>query len=483
MRFLRHSITGLFLLGAAVALMLFAAQLVVSAVQERLAEEPRERPARERIFAVNVVTAELATVVPELEAFGRIESRRTLELRAAVPGRIVWLSENFQEGGRVQAGDVLAEIDKADAQAALARAEASMMEAQATLRDAERALTLAQDELETTKAQADLRQRAFDRQISLRDRGVGTEALVEAAELAAVQARQSVITRRQAVSQTEARADQAKSQVARSQIALDEAQRDLDDATVTAPFTGTLQEVSLVEGRLVATNEILAELVDPDRLEVAFRVSTVQYARLLDADGALREAPVSITLDASGADLSVPGHVSRASGAAGNGQTGRLLFARLDSAKGFKPEDFVTVTVSEPALEQVARLPASALDAGNRVLILGPEGRLEVLSVTLLRRQGDDVLVRAEGLAGRQVVAKRTPLLGEGIKVRPLNPDQAELTPAMIELSEERRQKLLAFVRDNGRMPEAAKARVLDQLAKAKVPVALVDRLEQRAGG
>ena len=225
----------------------------------------------------------MATVVPELEAFGRVESRRTLELRAAVPGRIVWLSENFQEGGRVQAGDVLAEIDKADAQSALARAEASMMEAQATLRDADRALTLAQDELETTKAQADLRQRAFDRQISLRDRGVGTEALVEAAELAAVQARQSVITRRQAVSQAEARADQAKSQVVRSQIALDEAQRDLVDATVTAPFTGTLQEVSLVEGRLVSSNEILAELVDPDRLEVAFRVSTVQYARLLDA--------------------------------------------------------------------------------------------------------------------------------------------------------------------------------------------------------
>jgi RND family efflux transporter MFP subunit len=483
MRFLRHSITGLFLLGAAVALMLFAAQLVVSAVQERLAQEPRERPARERVFAVNVVTAELATVVPELEAFGRIKSRRTLELRAAVPGRIVWLSDNFQEGGRVKAGDVLAEIDKADAQAALARAEASMMEAQSTLRDAERAFTLAQDELETTKAQADLRQRAFDRQASLRDRGVGTEALVEAAELAAVQARQSVITRRQAVSQAQARTDQATLQIARSQIALDDAQRDLSDTTVIAPFSGTLQGVSLVEGRLVASNEMLAELVDPDQLEVAFRVSTVQYARLLDVDGALREAPCSITLDASGAGLSVPGQVSRASGAAGNGQTGRLLYARLDSAKGFKPEDFVTVTVSEPALERVTQLPASALDAGNRVLILGPEGRLEVRPVILLRRQGDDVLVRAEGLAGRQVVAKRTPLLGEGIKVRPLNPDRAELAPAMIELSAERRQKLQALVRDNGRMPEATKARVLDQLAKAKVPASLVDRLEQRAGG
>lgn len=482
MRFLRQTVTGLFLLGTALALMLYAGQLVVSAIDARMNQETRERPTRERVFAVNVVTAEVGAATPELRAFGRVESRRTLELRAAVPGRIIWLSESFQEGGQVQAGDVLVEIDKSDAQSALARAEASMMEAQAALRDAERALSLARDELVTTESQADLRQRAFDRQISLRDRGVGTEALVEAAELAAVQARQSVITRRQAVSQNEARVDQSRSQVARAQIALDEAERDLIDATVIAPFTGTLQGVSLVEGRLVSSNEILAELVDPDQLEAAFRISTVQYARLLDGEGGLLSSPVTVTLDASGADLNVAGRVSRASGATGNGQTGRLLFARLADAKGFKPGDFVTVTVAEPVLRGVARLPSAALNAQNSVLVLGEEGRLQELPVTLLRRQGDDVLVRAAGLAGRQIVAKRTPLLGEGIKVRPLNADQAETQPDMIELSAERREKLVAFVKQNGSMPDAAKTRVLGQLERAKVPAALVSRIEQRMG-
>lgn len=129
-----------------------------------------------------------------------------------------------------------------------------------------------------------------------------------------------MITRRQAVSQAEARADQAATRVARAEIALGEARRDLQDTTITAGFSGILQGVSLVQGRLVSANEKLAELVDPDLLEVAFRVSTAQYARLLDGEGRVLRAPVQVALDAAGAG-SAPGGGSRAP--AGPPATGR----------------------------------------------------------------------------------------------------------------------------------------------------------------
>lgn len=486
MRFLRHSVMGLFLLGLAAALALFAVQMITSAVQQSLSEERRAPPARERVFAVNVVTATLGSERPELVGFGRVESRRTLELRSAVSGRVIGLAYGFQDGGRVSAGDILVEIDKADARAALERAEADRMDAQAESRDAGRALGLAMDELETAQMQAELQQRAYQRQVDLKTRGVGTEALVEAAELTATQARQSVLTRRQAVSQAEARVDQAQTSVARAQIALDEAQRDFEDTTVTAPFTGTLQSVTLVEGRLVSANEILAQLVDPDRLEVAFRVSTTQYARLLDEAGGLIPAEVTVTLDAAGAGISAEGTLARASGAVGDGQSGRLIYARMDKASGFKPGDFVTVTVREPAIPGLARLPASAMDSRRTVLALGPDDRLEELQVELVRRQGDDVLVRGEGLAGRQVVTGRTPLLGAGIKVRPLSQgaDNAAITePTLIELTEERRARLKAMVTDNGRMPREVKTRMLAQLDQSRVPATLVTRIEQNKGG
>ncbi|UWQ54543.1 efflux RND transporter periplasmic adaptor subunit [Leisingera caerulea] len=484
MRFLRQSVTGVFLAAVTAALLLYAGHMIFSAIEAQLNAEKKAPPARERIFAVNVVTADLRTVAPELTAFGRVESRRTLELRTAVGGRVVQLSEDFEEGGTVRAGEVLVQIDPADAQSALDRAEADMMDARAEERDAGRALVLAQDELQATQDQAQLRERAFQRQVDLADRGVGTAAAVETAELAAVQARQAVISRRQAVSQAEARADQAATRVARAQIALDEAQRDLDDTTIKARFDGTLQAVSLVQGRLVSANEKIADLVDPDLLEVAFRVSTAQYARLLDAEGHLLRAPVRVTLDADGAGLSASGRISRASGAAGDGQTGRLVYARLETAPGFEPGDFVTVKVTEPEVAAVARVPASALGADGSVLVLGEDNRLQALPVELVRRQGDDVLIRGAGLEGREIVTGRTPLLGAGIKVRPLRRDAGvQALPELIELSDERRARLVAFVEGSSAMPSEMKAKMLQQLAEARVPAQLVSRIESRMGG
>ncbi|WP_439522548.1 efflux RND transporter periplasmic adaptor subunit [Marivita sp.] len=485
MRFLRRSLTGLFLLSLTLGLLAYAAVQVRDAVQVRMAQEPRSFPQRERVFAVNIVRAEFETITPVLTAFGQIESVRTLEIRAAAGGRVIEIAPEFVEGGTVTEGQMLVRIDPTDAESVLQRVQSDIVDAEAEQREAERAIVLAQDELEAAEEQATLRERAFQRQRDLQDRGVGTAAAVEVAELAAAQARQAVLSRRQAVAQAEARIDQATTRLSRAIIAEAEAQRRLDDTLITADFTGTLAEVSVVQGRLVSSNEQLARLIDADALEVAFRVSTQQFARLLNEEGQLSKADVTVVLDVFGTNLTATGTLSRSGAAVGDGQTGRLLFANLTSAPGFRPGDFVTVQIDEPPLDRVARLPASALDAANEVLVLAEDDRLEVVSVTLLRRQGDDVLVRAPVLQGRDVVAERTPLLGAGIKVRPLRQagQAAPEEPEMVELTEERRARLTAFVQANTRMPEEARQRILNQLSQGTVPVQVVDRIESRMGG
>ncbi len=483
MRFLRQSMIGLFLAAAALGLLAFAATLVGGAIQERLADAPGAPPARERVFAVNVLEAQAEDVVPILRTFGEVQSRRRLELRAADGGRVVELAESFEDGGSVRAGEVLVRIDPADAQAAVDRARADLADAEAEVRDAARGLTLARDELAAAEDQAELRERALRRQQDLAERGVGTAISSETAELAASAARQAVLSRRQAVAQAEARVDQAATRLSRAGIALEETRRRLDDTVLTAPFDGTLSETSVVVGRLVSPNERLADLIDPDDLEVSFRVSTAQYARLLDESGALIRAEVAATLEVAGVDLEARGRISRASAAAGEGATGRLVFAALSDTAGFKPGDFVTVRVEEPVLTEVVRLPAAAVDAQGEVLLLGPENRLEAAQVTLLRSQGDEVLVRGE-ILGRQVVAERSPLLGAGISVKPIDRSGAApaTEPEMVELSEERRARLVAFVEGNSRMPEEAKARVLARLQEPMVPAQMVARLESRMG-
>lgn len=488
MRFLRHSLTGLFLFSLTLGVLVYAGYVVEQAVEKRLSREARAPQNRERIFAVNVVTAQLRDVAPVLSAFGEVESRRTLDIRAAVGGTVVWLADAFVEGGHVRAGEVLVRIDPSDAQATRDRAASDLQDAEAEKRDAARALALARDELVAAEEQAALRERAFQRQTDLKGRGVGTDTAVETAELAASTARAVVLSRRQAIAQAEARVDQAETRIARAGIALADAERTLAETEIRAGFDGTLTSVTLVEGGLVSQNERIAQLVDNAALEVAFRLPTRGYLRLLDEDGKLRPAPVRVTLDVFGVDLTANGTLSRDSAAVGEGQTGRLVFARLQSSRGLKPGDFVSVEIDEAPLSDVVVLPAGALGADGAVLALGEGDRLETIAVKLLRRQGDDVIVKARDLATREVVAERSPLLGAGIRVRPIRAAGADAgslpqDPELLELSDERRARLVAFVEGNKRMPEEIRTRLLTQLSKPRVPAAMVQRIESRMGG
>jgi multidrug efflux pump subunit AcrA (membrane-fusion protein) len=425
MRFLRQGLFGLFLLSIALGLLAYAGQTLRLALEERMSREARPPERQERVYAVRALTPLSETIAPVMTAFGRIESRRTLEIRAQATGILTELAPGFVEGGTVQAGQFLARIDPADAEAALARARTDLGDARAEAREAERALALARDELAARREQAEIQARALARQRDLESRGVGTLTAVEAAEYNLVQARQAVLAGRQALALAEARIDQAASATERAQLALAEAERRLAETRISAEFSGTLSEVSVIEGGLVSANERLARLVDGRALDVAFRVSNAQYARLLDAGGALLPAPVTVTLESGGAALTARGQIAREAAALAEGESGRMIFAALEQAAAMKPGDFVTVTIEEPPLENVARLPASALGPDGAVLAIGAEDRLERVPVTLLRRQGNEVLVRAAPVAGREIVAERGPALGPGLKVRRLIPEAA----------------------------------------------------------
>lgn len=485
MRFLRQSLTGLILASLTLGILALAGQMMWRAIDERMSRSPDVQDRRERIFAVNVIRAEAGREVPVLTAFGEVQSERTLEIRAKTGGTLVMLADGFVEGGYVEAGQVLARVDPAEARAERARAASDLADAEADARDAKRRLALARDELSASEDQMTLRQAALTRQRDLQDRGVGTTAAVEAAELEASQARRSVLSARRDLIEAEALLDQTANALDRARIALDEAERAVADTEISAGFAGRLSDVGVVEGRLVSANEKLADLVDDTTLEVAFRVSTPQFARLLDSEGGLLQAPMTATLDAFGANLTVAGQVTRAGAAVGEGQTGRVAFARLTAASGLKPGDFVTVNIEEPALEDAIRLPATALGPDSTVLVLDPDQRLESVPVTLLRRQADDVLVAAVALEGRDVVAERSPLLGAGIKVRPLNrmTGAQEQAQSSVTLTDARRARLIAFVQEARDMPEETRERLLRQLEKDVVPAHIVDRLETRIGG
>ncbi|MCK8464641.1 HlyD family efflux transporter periplasmic adaptor subunit [Aliiroseovarius sp. S1339] len=485
MRFLGRSLTGLLLLAATLGLVAMAAGMVNSAFKARAERDSAEPTARERVFSANVMTVTAQTLTPVLTAYGELSARRELDVRALTGGTVTEIAPNFETGGVVREGDQLLRIDPTDFEFARELAETDVTQAEAELRDARAALELAGDDLDNAKRQADLREAALTRQRDLVQRRVGTEAAVETAALAASAAQQAVLAKRQSVITAQARVSTADAALRRSKIQLDEAQRRLDETQIVAEISGVLTDVTALRGGVVTANEKLGRIIDPSALEMRFRVSAAQYARLLGSDGTLTNTDVTVRLDATGVNLTTTGRIDRESADVGEGQTGRQIFASLAPAPGMRPGDFVTVVVAEPALEGTVLLPASALNAQNEVLVLGPEDRLTSAKVELLRRQGNDVIVKATALEGQEIVTERTPALGAGIRVRPVRDGEGiapEPKAEMITLDPARVALLRNFVESNERMPDEARNRILAQLDEGTLPADTLARLEQRMG-
>lgn len=480
MRFYRQSLLGLFLAALTLGLLTLGALQIADAVRQRGQDQGGPPAAEERVASVRVMTLTAGEVAPMITAYGEIRARRSLEIRSPRAGRVVWAAPELATGGRVTEGAPLLRLDQAEARAALDLALADLGSRTADREQALATLALARDELAAAEGQLALRVAATARQTDLRSRDAGSATAVEDAKLAESSARQSVLSARQSLLTAEAQSAEGEAAIQRQKITVAEARRALADTEIRAEFGGVLDGVSVVPGGLVGVNDQIGTLIDPDDLDVWIRLSTGQFAELLGNAGTLRPVPVRADLASGGTTLSASGTLSRAGAALGDGESGRLVIATLDAAPGFRPGDFVAVTLTEPPLTRVSILPVAAIGTDGKVLALAADDRLEAVPVTILRRQGDDVIVDATLLDGRDIVTARTAQTGVGIKVRPIRSDGRANELA---LDDSERARLIALVEADASLSQADRDAMMARLTAASVPAALVAQINARAGG
>ncbi|QIE57217.1 HlyD family efflux transporter periplasmic adaptor subunit [Pikeienuella piscinae] len=482
MRFLMRSLTGFALFAAAIGLVAWGGWRFAEVMTAKT-DAPARGAAAERVFTVDIGRVALGPEQPVIAAYGEIRSWRTLELRASVAGRVVELSNHFRDGAEVAAGDLLFRIDPEDYAARVADAEAAIRVAEADLAEARQAVEVARLEERAAKNQRTLRESGLERRRTLLDRGVATRAEVEEAEMALAAMAQVVASRSQALIAAEIRIERAALQLEREQIAAADARRILAETAHRAPFDGLVSEVSVVLGGLVAANEKLGALIDPGALEAVFRVSNAEFTRLLDDDGRILHLPVEIRLNLDEKPLTAPGVIERAGAVIGAGETGRLVYARLDlsSAALLRPGDFVSVAIREPELADVARLPASAVNQGGEILLIDGEDRLRPLMVEVLRRQGDEVLVGGAPEGARYLRA-RAPQLGAGVRVKALDGIDGDKSEPLVSLDPDRQRRLIVYVEGAAQMPIETRDRLLEAIRSGRAPAGMVERLEARMG-
>jgi HlyD family secretion protein len=234
------------------------------------------------VRAEKVTRQEIANVI---STNGKIEPVDSFEAHAPAPAIVK--NVFVAEGDHVKPGQLLVQLDDADARAQAARALAQLRSAEASLQAVkgggtqEEVLTTRAD-LSKAQAERDDAQRNLQAIQKLRQNGAASPAEVDAAQDrlkkadADVQLLQSKLTGRFSspeMAKVEAAATEARAAYAAAQDLL-------KHSNVTAPFAGTVYQLPVKRGGYVNAGELLVQVANLDKVRVRAFVDEPEIGRL-----------------------------------------------------------------------------------------------------------------------------------------------------------------------------------------------------------
>ena len=324
-------------------------------------------PQRESTLSIPVVDVYEVSPAPvpvSIESRGIVTPRRNIELVTEVTGRVIWVDPGFLQGEEVAEGQLLLRIDPIDYEVALSAAEAALASAELSLAE--------------------------------------VKALVKKAAIA-----------------------EAEAGVVAAQDRLRQAKTDLANTEIKAPFNAVVDIKRVDLGQYVQSGSALMKLLSTGVAEVrlpllASDVPFVKYGQ--NDDGSWQQLTLTATF--GNVQHSWNARLARLERRVDEQTRVFFLVAQVD-----QPYDkalhthilamglFVEARFEGAAIPNAVRLPRSALHQQTFVYIVADD-KLIRRDVTLIRREGDSVIV-GEGLqAGDRIVLSRLDLMVNGMAVQ-----------------------------------------------------------------
>ncbi|MBA2880356.1 RND family efflux transporter MFP subunit [Desulfosalsimonas propionicica] len=336
-----------FILLAAIFVLLAAAFYIQHRMKVHANRTVPVKKTAEKHPNVSVVTVDTARYRASVSAHAAAFPHFDLTLVSQVSGRVQSLAEDFEPGKRLKKGHTLARLEDSDYRAEVAAAKQDLSDAQLNLLEENREALQAKAEWEAS--------------------GVGGKPESE------------LVLRKPQVAAAEAA-------VANARAALASARKDLARTRITAPFDALVVERMISPGSYVQAGTDIARLYSTDRAEIFVSLSAKDWSKL----------PGARLLESGGWNAELQN--------IGNGQTwsARVLRAEqhleeatrqrdlilavdnpLDSKPPFLPGTFIKATIPGRSMENLWKLPGSALSQEGEIWYVKADDTLAAFSAAV----------------------------------------------------------------------------------------------------
>lgn len=346
--------------------------------------EPEKNDEGPRPTTVYTATVQPYSGAIEITTQGEVRSRTEIDLVSQVGGRVIAVSPEFVEGGRIEPGVTLLQIEDTDYRLALSQAQARLADAELAVEQALADQDVARKQLRNEPGASDL-------------------AL-----------KKPQVT-------------QARAQREAAIASLEQARLDLKRTSITLPFEGRVADTRVQIGQFITPGTVLGRVFGTELVDVRLPLNNAQLASLglpIGFTAGPGEAlPVTFTARVAGQQHLWHGSLVRLDASVDPKTRMLYAIAEVRDPYGAAVSDkgmplavglFVEAHIPGRKLDRAMRIPGNALRAGNKVFVVNSEGLLEIRDVDLAHASPDSAVISAGLEPGEQVVtsAIRNPVQG-----------------------------------------------------------------------
>ena len=382
-----------------------------------LQPEPPVKTKEEKSWLVQTTFLHNGAKSPQLELYGQVESPYTATITSNITADVKSL--DIREGEVVDKDQLLLVLDDADIRLIVQQRQSDVAELEAKITSEKNRYKSNLASLKLEKSLVALAEKKLKREEKTSKTNLTSQSSFDSQKQALQNQKLALKARQLNVTDHPARLAQLEAKLKQKQALAQQAEKDLQRASVVAPFDGIVLNTYVAPGERVRPGDKLLKIYSTENVELRAQlpqrfIGTVK--RALDQGITLKG-----TLRTNSGDFPVSLH--RLSGTMADTGNGVDALFEIDSsdAKRLLIGEVHEIVVSLPALQGVFRIPISSIYGTNRIYQV-VDGRLQSVNVEKMGSVVEDskqyLLVRSDELKdGDEIIITQLPHAISGLKV------------------------------------------------------------------
>ncbi|MGR5300485.1 efflux RND transporter periplasmic adaptor subunit [Vibrio alfacsensis] len=381
------------------------------------------KPTRDRARLVETIPLELQAIAPVAIGFGKVAPKVEWKAIAEVTGKVVYRHPRLEKGQVLQSGTEILRIDPLDYELKLVQAQADLKSAQTSLAKLNQEEANLKATLKIEANRLKIANKELERKQNLRKKGLTSQSDVDQQQQIALSQRKLVldIENQIGLMPDEKKVAQALVKVNASKV--DEAKRSLDKTLIHLPYDLRIAEVDIEQNQVVNLQQIMVIAHGIDIMEVEAQLSIHDMQTLAASIGEFTRDESGIPqpdtesihafIELNSGNLSAhwPAKVARISETVDPSQAtaGVILEIQQDyrsltptSAPPLVNGMFVQARI-EGQENPSWVIPERALH-GDKIYLMGEDNRLQVVTVEILYRRDNQVVIDGELEQGQKLI-------------------------------------------------------------------------------